>query len=104
LLAEHVELLQSPWLIELGAFELNFNGSDDGDFNEFSSQFSCDFNVASPVMTLMLPHTIKLEFDLTCAICLVRSYFQLHSKEKEILHFAYVLLCLFHYALTGSCF
>ncbi|GMY14375.1 probable E3 ubiquitin-protein ligase BAH1-like isoform X1 [Fagus crenata] len=70
LLAEHVELLQSPWLIELGAFELNFNGSDDGDFNEFSSQFSCDFNVASPVMTLMLPHTIKLEFDLTCAICL----------------------------------
>lgn len=68
--AEHVELLQSPWLIELGAFYLNSNGSDDGDLKEFSSNFSCDFDANPPVMTLMLPHLIKLEFDLTCAICL----------------------------------
>ena len=60
--AEHVELLQSPWLIQLGAFYLNSNGSDDGDFKEFSSNFSCDFNANPPVMTLMLPHLIKLEF------------------------------------------
>ncbi|XP_059463368.1 probable E3 ubiquitin-protein ligase BAH1-like isoform X1 [Corylus avellana] len=68
--AEHIELLQSPWLIELGAFYLNFNGSNDGKLNEFSGQFSCDFDATQPVMTLMLPHSIKLEYDLTCAICL----------------------------------
>jgi E3 ubiquitin-protein ligase BAH len=77
--AEHIELLQSPWLIELGAFYLNFKGSNDGELNEFSGQFSCDFGATQPVMTLMLPHSIKLEYDLTCAICLVRSYFQLNS-------------------------
>ncbi|XP_065635521.1 probable E3 ubiquitin-protein ligase BAH1-like isoform X2 [Quercus suber] len=68
--AEHVELLQSPWLIELGAFYLNSTGSDDGGLKEFSSNFSCDFNANPPVMTLMLSYLIKLEFDLTCAICL----------------------------------
>ncbi|KAK7843656.1 putative e3 ubiquitin-protein ligase bah1-like [Quercus suber] len=68
--AEHVELLQSPWLIELAAFYLNSNGSDDGGFKEASSNFSCDFNANPPVMTLNLPHLIKLEFDLTCAVCL----------------------------------
>jgi hypothetical protein len=26
-------------------------------------------------MTLILPDSIKLEYDLNCAICLVRSYF-----------------------------
>nr|XP_023878660.1 probable E3 ubiquitin-protein ligase BAH1-like isoform X2 [Quercus suber] len=86
--AEHVELLQSPWLIELGAFYLNSTGSDDGGLKEFSSNFSCDFNANPPVMTLMLPHLIKLEFDLTCAICLVRSYFQSYCKENKI--FLYV--------------
>ena len=82
--AELVELLQSPWIIELGAFYLNSNGSDDGGFKEASSNFSCDFNVNPPVMTLMLPHLIKLEFDLTCAVCLVRSYFQHIAKKKKI--------------------
>nr|POE55566.1 putative e3 ubiquitin-protein ligase bah1-like 1 [Quercus suber] len=68
--AEHVELLQSPWLIELAAFYLNPNGSDDGGFKEASSNFSCDFNANPPVITLKLPHLIKLEFDLTCVVCL----------------------------------
>ena len=69
--AEHMELLQSPWLIELGAFCLNFKGSKDGDYpSGFSTHFS--FNVdAAPTMTLMLPDSIKLEYDLTCPICLV---------------------------------
>eukprot|EP00258_Populus_trichocarpa_P005963 XP_002309274.3 probable E3 ubiquitin-protein ligase BAH1-like [Populus trichocarpa] len=68
--AEHIELLQSPWLIELGAFYLNFDGIDGGEFSEFCSQFSCDLNGTEPVMTLTLPNSTKLEYSLTCAICL----------------------------------
>ncbi|XP_041022943.1 probable E3 ubiquitin-protein ligase BAH1-like isoform X2 [Juglans microcarpa x Juglans regia] len=68
--AEHIELLQSPLLIELAAFYLSFNGEKKGEFNEFSSQFSCDFDATPPVMKLRLPHSIKLEYDLTCAVCL----------------------------------
>ncbi|GLT96302.1 hypothetical protein SLE2022_139360 [Rubroshorea leprosula] len=68
--AEHIELLQSPWLMELGAFCLNFNGSDGEEFTQLSGHFSCDFNAAQSVMTLMLPNSIKTEYDLTCAICL----------------------------------
>ncbi|KAJ6778576.1 E3 UBIQUITIN-PROTEIN LIGASE BAH1 [Salix koriyanagi] len=68
--SEHIELLQSPWLMELGAFYLNFDGIGGGEFSEFSSRFSCDLSVAEPVMTLMLPNSTKLEYGLTCAICL----------------------------------
>ncbi|MBA0753780.1 hypothetical protein Gogos_021145 [Gossypium gossypioides] len=69
--AEHLELLQSPWLIELGALSLNFKGSDDGEaFIQFSGSFSCNLDEMEPVMTLMLPHSIKLEYNLKCAICL----------------------------------
>lgn len=68
--AEHIELLQSPWLIELGAFYLNFNGSDGGESDVFFSHFFCNFNPTESVMTLMLPDSVKLEYNLTCAICL----------------------------------
>lgn len=78
--AEHIELLQSPWLIELGAFSLNLHGSDGEGLNELSGHFSCDLDATPPIMTLMLPDSLKMEYDLTCAVCLVRSYFQLHSE------------------------
>ena len=81
--AEHIELLQSPWLIELGAFYLNFDGIDGGEFSEFCSQFSCDLNGTEPVMTLTLPNSTKLEYSLTCAICLVRHYFWYIPKEQK---------------------
>ncbi|XP_043707769.1 probable E3 ubiquitin-protein ligase BAH1-like 1 [Telopea speciosissima] len=68
--AEHIELLQSPWLIELGAFYINSNGFDGGDSPEYFHQFSCDFTSTQPVLTLMLPNSMKLEYNLTCAICL----------------------------------
>lgn len=69
--AEHIELLQSPWLIELGAFCLNFNESDaEEEFRPFSGHFSCDLNSTQSVMTLILPNSTKLEYDLNCAICL----------------------------------
>ncbi|TXG58071.1 hypothetical protein EZV62_015900 [Acer yangbiense] len=72
--AEHIELLRSPWLMELGAFLLNFNKLDGGEFSESSGHFSCDFNASLSVMTLTLANSIKLEFDLTCAICLDTVY------------------------------
>lgn len=83
--AERIELLQSPLLIELAAFYLSFNGDKKGEFNEISSQFSCDFDATPPVMTLRLPHFINLEYDLTCAVCLVRSYFSVAFLGNYIL-------------------
>lgn len=85
--AEHVELLQSPRLIELGAFYLNLEGSDGGELNELSSHFSCDLDATPPMMALILPDSLKIEYDLTCAICLVRKNFQLCCKgQKASLH------------------
>ncbi|XP_058204343.1 probable E3 ubiquitin-protein ligase BAH1-like isoform X1 [Rhododendron vialii] len=66
--AKHIEILQSPWLIELGAFYKNCDEPDGP--NLFSSSFSCDLNAAEPVLTLMLPDSVTLEYNLNCAICL----------------------------------
>ncbi|PON44930.1 Cdk-activating kinase assembly factor [Parasponia andersonii] len=68
--SEHIELLQSPWLIELGAFYLNLDASDGGHLSELSGHFSCDLSATPPVMTMLLPDSKKLDYDLTCAICL----------------------------------
>ncbi|XP_068635629.1 probable E3 ubiquitin-protein ligase BAH1-like isoform X1 [Aristolochia californica] len=68
--AQHIELLQSPWLIELGAFYLNSNGFDDSKSGEFSCHFSCELNESQSVMVLTLSDSVKLEYSLTCAICL----------------------------------
>lgn len=68
--AEHIEILQSPWLIELVAFYMNFNDSNGGNSNEIFSPFSCDLNTTEPILTLILPDSAKLEYNLTCAICL----------------------------------
>ncbi|CAL0326689.1 unnamed protein product [Lupinus luteus] len=70
MLAEHIELLHSPWLIELGAFYLNLSGLDGCDLDVICGHFSCDLNMAEAVMTLRLPDSIKLEYNLNCAICL----------------------------------
>ncbi|RWW50562.1 hypothetical protein BHE74_00043157 [Ensete ventricosum] len=67
---EHIELLQSPWLIELGAFYLNFSVSDFGEPGEFFHKFSCDLNDMQPVMTMTLSDSMKYEYSLVCAICL----------------------------------
>ncbi|CAI0406480.1 unnamed protein product [Linum tenue] len=68
--AEHIELLQSPWLIELGALFLNINGVDGGRFSEFCGNFSCDLDASEPVMRLTLPNSVTIDYSLTCAICL----------------------------------
>ncbi|KAJ1390675.1 Zinc finger, RING-type [Sesbania bispinosa] len=68
--AEHIELLHSPWLIELGAFYLNSSGLEGCELDGVYGHISCDLNITEAVMTLILPDSIKLEYDLTCAICL----------------------------------
>ncbi|KAK4798924.1 hypothetical protein SAY86_024289 [Trapa natans] len=67
--AEHVELLQSPWLIELGAFYMNCRGSN-AECNGHSGQSSFDFDPEVSVMTMSLPDSMSVEYDLTCSICL----------------------------------
>ncbi|WZZ55566.1 hypothetical protein YC2023_055673 [Brassica napus] len=69
--AERIELLHSPWLIELGAFYLNSGLDKVGNFKNSFGRVSCEnINEDQPVMKLMLPNSIELEFDLVCAICL----------------------------------
>ncbi|KAF3581602.1 hypothetical protein DY000_02035599 [Brassica cretica] len=69
--AERIELLHSPWLIELGAFYLNSGLDKVGNFKNSFGRISCEnLNEDQPVMKLMLPNSIELEFDLVCAICL----------------------------------
>ncbi|XP_073276161.1 probable E3 ubiquitin-protein ligase BAH1-like [Primulina huaijiensis] len=70
MLSEHIEVLQSPWLIELGAFYINFSKSNGGRSDEPLNPFSCDLITTEPKMTLMLPDMVKLEYNLTCPICL----------------------------------
>ncbi|KAL5545638.1 hypothetical protein UlMin_005325 [Ulmus minor] len=69
--AEHLDFLQSPWFIELGAFYLNLDGPDGGgEIKELLFYFSCDLNATPPIMTMTLSDSTKLDYDLTCAVCL----------------------------------
>eukprot|EP01018_Ginkgo_biloba_P011090 Gb_14146 [translate_table: standard] len=52
--AKHIELLQSPWLIELSAFQINARGSECGGFSEVFCECSCDFSGSEPVITCTL--------------------------------------------------
>ncbi|XP_020245025.1 probable E3 ubiquitin-protein ligase BAH1-like 1 [Asparagus officinalis] len=67
---KRIELLQSPWLIELGAFYVNFTRSNIGEPGEFFRKFSCDLSGAQPVMSMTFSDSIKYEYSLTCAVCL----------------------------------
>lgn len=68
---KHVELLQSPWVIELGAFYLNCSGADSGEPGEFFNKFSCDLSDTEPVITMTLLGSVTYDYSLLCAICLV---------------------------------
>ncbi|KAG9130965.1 hypothetical protein Leryth_006731 [Lithospermum erythrorhizon] len=67
--SEHIEILQTPWLIELGAFYLNSDESVGENSGVFDS-FSCEFDTLESLMVLTLPGPVKLEYNLTCAVCL----------------------------------
>lgn len=69
--SEHIEILKSPWLIELGAFYKNFIEPNSGKSDEFSSPISCNLCSAEPAMTLTLSDSMRLEYTLKCAVCLV---------------------------------
>lgn len=71
--AEHLEISHSPWLIELVAFYMNFSESNPMICNELCIPFSCDLVItdSEPVLRLVLPDYANLEYNLTCAICLV---------------------------------
>ncbi|XAR69836.1 Ubiquitin--protein ligase [Bertholletia excelsa] len=68
--AKHMEILQSPWLIELGAFCINFNEQHGGQSDELFRPFSYHFDSTEAVMTFLLPDSMTLEYNLNCAICL----------------------------------
>ena len=83
--AEHLDFLQSPWFIELGAFYLNLDGPDGGgEIKELLFYFSCDLNATPPIMTMTLSDSTKLDYDLTCAVCLVRSLFSRKDEKIKI--------------------
>lgn len=65
----HVELLQSPWLVELIAFHLNLKDKALLD-TEMSSRCMYDFENSKPTISYMLSSSVKLDIDLTCSICL----------------------------------
>lgn len=79
--ANRIELLQSPWLIELGAFHINYSGSDIGEPGEFFRNFTCDLSSTQPVMSMTLSDSVSYEYSLSCPICL------------EILFNPYALSC-----------
>ncbi|MFS7902076.1 putative E3 ubiquitin-protein ligase BAH1 [Helianthus anomalus] len=71
--AEHLEISQSPWLIELVALYLSFNESNHMiDYKLHDIPFSCDLSIANSehVLRLVLPGYANLEYNLTCLICL----------------------------------
>ena len=67
---KHVELLQSPWLVELIAFHLNLRDNMKSD-SEIASRCVCDFESPRPTLSFLLSDAIKLEVALTCSVCLV---------------------------------
>ena len=67
---KHVELLQSPWLVELIAFHLNLIDNMKSD-SEIASRCVCDFEGPRPTLSFLLSDAIKLEVALTCSVCLV---------------------------------
>lgn len=67
---KHIELLHSPWLIELGAFLINCNKEVNGTCLNFRGPFSCDLESDEPIMSMILSDSVKLDYNLTCPICL----------------------------------
>lgn len=68
----HLELLKSPWLLELMAFHINMRkNKDDSKIVWF---VDCSLHIDDedrPLFLVNLSDSIKLNLDLTCPICLV---------------------------------
>lgn len=71
--AKQIELLKSPWIIELCAFQINATGSEGGDLSEINGGCSCSFDIADlngPSIRCTVLKSVNLDFNLTCPICL----------------------------------
>lgn len=71
--AKRIELLQSPWLIELCAFQINATSSRGEDSSEIYGGCSVNFNITDmngPSITCKLLKSVNLDFNLSCPICL----------------------------------
>ncbi|KAH7676647.1 Vanadium/alternative nitrogenase delta subunit protein [Dioscorea alata] len=69
----HIEILQSPWLCELMAFYINLRASKKINNVALPGLFgdcSLKFNDEKPILSCGLFDSVKLDTDLTCAICL----------------------------------
>ncbi|CAM6099728.1 unnamed protein product [Calypogeia fissa] len=71
-----MELLQSPLLIELGALAVNLMNSKVPSIVPSQSQvqapghYVCSFDDEKQTITFTFPEGLRLDFDLTCSICL----------------------------------
>lgn len=86
----HAELLQSPWLIELGALAINLmapkvprplclaDSTDSMHYGQAHQSFqaqqldywTCDFDSEKHTLSYVFPETVRLDFNLECPICL----------------------------------
>ncbi|XP_051141961.1 E3 ubiquitin-protein ligase BAH1 [Andrographis paniculata] len=68
----HIEILQSPWLCELMAFHINLRESkvNSRDTPALFEGCSLAFADGKPSLSCRLLDSVKLDIDLTCAICL----------------------------------
>ena len=68
----HLELLKSPWLLELMAFHINMRKNKDESKIVWFVDCSLHIDDDDRVLFLVnLSDSIKLNLDLTCPICLV---------------------------------
>uniref|UniRef100_A0A7N0TS51 RING-type E3 ubiquitin transferase n=1 Tax=Kalanchoe fedtschenkoi TaxID=63787 RepID=A0A7N0TS51_KALFE len=69
----HMEILQSPWLIELMAFHINFWETKANSTKASAFFEGCSLSITDDKPSLsceLFDSTIKLDIDLTCSICL----------------------------------
>ena len=84
--AKHLDIMQSPWFIELVALYINVNGSDSLMSDELFGPLTFDLSVTGEesVLTLTLLGSKKYGCSFTCPICLVSldtktlKYYMLH--------------------------
>ncbi|KAL1542641.1 RING-type E3 ubiquitin transferase [Salvia divinorum] len=69
---KHIEILQSPWLCELMAFHINLRAYNATSRNSTALFEGCSLmlNDGKPSLRCDLFDSVKLDIDLTCAICL----------------------------------
>lgn len=71
LLAMHMEVLQSPWFVELLALYFNLQNSDKAQtLPEMCPGCVCDLHSNKPMLSCIPHESLKLEIDVTCSICL----------------------------------